>query len=871
VRPDPERLLRAAAARQAGLLDPEAFRAAVSGEAEGIEVALERSGALEPAVRLRLEGVVSQALQASDADTLAALARLGVTHQELVSLGVLRPDAKRDPQSMEQLGAYRIVRPIGRGGMGVVLEAVAADGSRVAIKMLTQGWEASPARQRFAREARALESIRHPNVVRVRDSGEHAGAPFLVLDFHSKGSLKALVRREELTPIQVAKLGIQLAAGLAAAHARGVLHRDVKPDNVLIGERGEPLLTDFGLAKELERVGHTQRLTQTGAIMGTPGFLAPEQAAGDPSAIGPATDVYGLGATLYSLLAGRAPFVGGLIEVVVATAQKAPPSLRHLRRDVPAELERVIMRCLEKEPRQRWDSADELGAQLEDFVAGATRRTPRGALLVGASVITTLGLAVGLASVVNFDGEAPVSPLPSRSVPLAPPSPPGVDELLRGAKTARGANRPKEALRLLTKAAKAGSSAAMFRLGTLYRVGKTAPKNAAQALDWFRQAVDLGHLGAMNDMAGLLQQGGAGVPRDEEQAARLFRRAATAGSSTAMYGLGNALTTGRGVAKDLEQAALWYRRAAGLGEVDAMYNLGVLVGSGLGGPRDSTQAVELFQRAAAAGHSGAMFNLGVSYARGNGVAQNDERAAYWYHRAAHGGDVHAMHVLGTLYGRGKGVVADLIRASAWYRRAAEQGSLESMRNLGMMLTKGEGGPKDLEQAAQWLTRSAQGGHADAMFELANTLRLGNGVPRDEERAMRWYRQATEKGHTKALHNLALMVSRGSGSSAERALSLVLLRRAATAGDVEVMFSLGAMLMAGRVVTKDGPQAASWFRRAVAQGHLGAAYNLGSMLALGAGVPKDEASGLDLLRRAASSEDPEIRTQASSMLQRLGAK
>lgn len=129
--------------------------------------------------------------------------------------------------------------------------------------------------------------------------------PFLVMDYHPGGSLEELVKRTTLTPIAAIELGVQLAAGLEAAHAEGILHRDLKPDNVLIAADGSPLLTDFGLAKDLEREGETQRLTKSGTLQGTPGFWAPEQAAGEVGAIGPGTDVYGLGATLYVMAQRR--------------------------------------------------------------------------------------------------------------------------------------------------------------------------------------------------------------------------------------------------------------------------------------------------------------------------------------------------------------------------------------------------------------------------------------------------------------------------------------------------------------------------------------------------------------------------------------
>ena len=229
-------------------------------------------------------------------------------------------------RAVERVGPYRILKELGRGGMGAVYEAATPNGQRVALKVLLQGGSALPAqRTRFEREARALAKVSHPNVVRLLDIGEHRGLPYMVLELHSGGTLADELRAGPLTPAAALELGLQLAAGVSAAHAQGVLHRDLKPDNVLM-EDGRALITDFGLAKDCRREGETQRLTRSGVFLGSPGYWAPEQARGDPGAVGPATDVYGLGATLYAALACRPPIEGEGIFEIVTTASGAPCS-----------------------------------------------------------------------------------------------------------------------------------------------------------------------------------------------------------------------------------------------------------------------------------------------------------------------------------------------------------------------------------------------------------------------------------------------------------------------------------------------------------------------------------------------------------------
>ena len=276
---------------------------------------------------------------------------------------------------------------------------------RVAVKLLLKGRGADEAsRRRFLREGRSLAKLRHPHVVCVHDAGEEHGVPYLVLDLVEGGSLQErLDRAGPLPPAEVAAIGRDLAGALAAAHAVGVLHRDLKPENVLAEVGGRVLLTDFGLAKDLDRLGETQRLTQSGVYMGTPGFWSPEQASGHPERIGVPSDVYGLGATLYALLTARAPVDAESFLALVVATQQDPPA--PLPASVPKGLQAVVMTCLAKDPTERYPSAALLAADLARIcsseapqhasgeVPGAARRR----LLAGGLVLGVLGLGGALA------------------------------------------------------------------------------------------------------------------------------------------------------------------------------------------------------------------------------------------------------------------------------------------------------------------------------------------------------------------------------------------------------------------------------------------------------------------------------------------
>ena len=336
---------------------------------------------------------------------------------------------------MVALGEFQVLGEIARGGSGAVLRARAPDGQLVALKVFHAGQPLEGvARRRFERECAAVLRLEHPNLVRARAAGWERGSAFLVLDLVEGEDLERhLQRRGPLPPREVARLGAALARGLAHAHAQGVVHRDVKPANVLLRADGEPVLVDFGLAKELDL--SQSRLTRSGDFHGTPGYWPPEQARGELARIGPPADVYGLGATLWALLAGRPPFLGqDLFELVRAVGQDPPPSLRALRPEVDPTLERVLLRCLEKEPAARWPDAGALGRALEEWLAArpgaAARRAQRSALRLGLAILALGALRAGAVALARRPrAPAPASrgagdPTTARGAPdaVAPPA-----------------------------------------------------------------------------------------------------------------------------------------------------------------------------------------------------------------------------------------------------------------------------------------------------------------------------------------------------------------------------------------------------------------------------------------------------------------
>jgi WD40 repeat protein/predicted Ser/Thr protein kinase len=313
---------------------------------------------------------------------------------------------------------YEVLGELGKGGMGVVYQArQTALGRTVALKMILHADHAGDTeRERFRIEAQAVARLQHPHIVQVFEVGEHDGLPYFSLEFCPGGSLADQLDGTPWEAKRAAKLVETLARAMQAAHQAQVIHRDLKPANVLLTADGQPKITDFGLAKKLDEQGKTQ----TGAIMGTPSYMAPEQAGGKSGAIGPAADVYALGGILYELLTGRPPFKAATpLDTVLQVISDEPVPPRQLQSNCPPDLETITLKCLQKEPGKRYASAVVLAEDLRRFVAGepivarpvgrgerAWRWCRRNPAVAGLLLAASLFLVAGVAGVAWFAVEA---------------------------------------------------------------------------------------------------------------------------------------------------------------------------------------------------------------------------------------------------------------------------------------------------------------------------------------------------------------------------------------------------------------------------------------------------------------------------------
>src|SRR5438445_236070 len=305
-----------------------------------------------------------------------------------LATGLVRPTGglervgQRSAPMIMQFGDYELLEEIGRGGQGVVYRARQKSLNRtVALKVIGLGhWASTPHLRRFRRDAEAAASLEHPQIVPIYEIGEREGSCYFSMKFVEGGQLDEVVRREPMPARRAAELLVKIAHTVQFAHERGILHRDIKPGNILLDRHGEPHLTDFGLARLVEA---ESTITNSFDVLGTPSYMAPEQAAGHVKELTAAADVYSLGAVFYQMLTGEPPFAGGTTyETIRLVLESEPRNPRVRNPKIDVDLATICLKCLEKDPTKRYATAGVLADDIERWLCHEPIRARRTGVVI---------------------------------------------------------------------------------------------------------------------------------------------------------------------------------------------------------------------------------------------------------------------------------------------------------------------------------------------------------------------------------------------------------------------------------------------------------------------------------------------------------
>jgi len=601
---------------------------------------------MAPDFHQRVRQIFDQALQRSETERLAFVQSECAgdkTLSEAVDRLLRARSASESfletaPFHAEQIGRYVIQGELGRGAMGVVYDAVdPMIGRRVAVKVISLKAEADPKaaeflKERLFREARSAGRLFHPGIVVILDVGVHGDSAFVTMERIDGPSLQRLLASEgAVTPRKALGILQQTAAALDYAHQHDVVHRDIKPANIMLQNKINVKVADFGIAKLMS----AQNPTMTGVLMGTPSYMSPEQVEGQ--AVDGRSDQFSLAVLAYELLTGSRPFVADSMPTVahlIIYGQR--PSAHAANPSLPPEIDHVLDRALSRFPGQRFANCAEFTAALETVLLherSAEEKTPAqnrtavaaiprkrtttplyaGGIALIALAITLLALAPSYFKSLNSKSIHIDVPAISKTAPLMTAALPSKPSAL----SAKLAPRPENIAR--TQATPVPSPPVSsdtkpdpkpkpvppaFRAQEFYNaaMAKRREGKSQDAINLFREAANLGDVNAMEEL-GESYRTGDGEPEDGLEASRWFIRAAATGDSTAMLSLGELYLLGDGVPQSEKDALYWFQRAADLKNPAGIYDLATLYENGQGVARNMDKAKQYYRDAAALGNA----------------------------------------------------------------------------------------------------------------------------------------------------------------------------------------------------------------------------------------------------------------------------
>jgi TPR repeat protein len=643
------------------------------------------------------------------------------------------------PPELECL--YEATGLLGAGAMGLVLKAhERASGRKVAIKLLKRP-DSKAALDRFRREAELVSKIKHRHIVEIYKTGTADDIPYIVMELVEGGTLRDRLASGCLNWEDAVDITRQLLEGLQACHEFGVVHRDVKPENILMTAGGWVKISDLGVAKDYSSC--TEGLTRAGELIGTPQYMAPEVLKG--ATAGANADLYSAGVVLYEMITNELPFGKvGLYKLYTAHQTQLPRPLSELAPELPLPLQECIMTCLAHRPADRPASAHDLAVWLgrcvgrvaHSAVGSAQQSTKQERRPVVLPFLIVLVLLVGvLVFIVQYQAEpvrvvvTPASPVPviatavppieSRPpAPVASESPDDFDvgpepitaqvrnpvggTVLEVGDRLREQGRYEAAMAVFQRRARRGDPGACYRLGLMAQLGQGTPTNPVAAANWYRKAAECGVPEAQNNLAEMLRFG-HGVPRNVSAALRLYLRAAAAGLVVAKENVDAICASGDWEKRPGARLVIRYRENAQRGDAWSNTFMGFLAQYGRGMPADRSLALVYFRAAAA----------------------RQEPVAEWH-----------LEKLGEPPPDG----------TRWIRLAAEHGSGDAANALGEQLATD---PARAREAVNWWTRAANAGHCTAQRHLAQAYRTGAGVTPDPGLADLFTRMAALGGDAEA--------------------------------------------------------------------------------------------------------------------------
>jgi TPR repeat protein/tRNA A-37 threonylcarbamoyl transferase component Bud32 len=782
--------------------------------------------------------------------------------------------------------SYRIIRLLGKGGMGAVYlaEHTLMDEPR-ALKFLSPELSKDQAfTSRFLREVRTLRQVRHKSVV---DCGDLERAEddslFFSMEYVNGPDLRSFLQVAP-KPFDVGlALSITrgIAEGLGAAHAKGMVHRDIKPENILMAqERGDwvPKIADFGIVATKE---NSSVYTRTGGTLLTMAYAAPEQWRGTPAAeLDGRTDLYALGGVLFEMLAGRTAFQAENYEGWARQHQNSAPVAPSTLRPELANwngLDALVLGLLDKNPEKRPKDVDLVLSLLDQVqcVCSDTQRVTqldsksalngstatkgpksswnrRIGLLTAGLILTAAAAWYGLhqfqqrASSVLPQPQSTQSetekPESVQSQPVSPstlqPSNPKATSNQEPKPTQIEAQKPPAQPQNIPQMTKEADA--------LYN-----QKRYAEAAPIYDRTCAGGQGTDCNRLATMYERGD-GVAKDNSQAGTLYAKACFAGIGEGCDALIPMYAKRILTAQDVSRIDALFSNSCDAGNPHGCNGLGFIYEQGAGVSRDLSRAFSLYSKACDSNEARGCLNLAAMYANGNGVTRDFARAATLYSKSCDGGYALACANLGYGYENGIGVARDSSRAAVLYSKACDAGIAVGCGNLGVLYGGGNGVAKDTSRAVALSTRACDLGYALSCFNLGILYQNGNGATKDTPRAADLYSKACDGAVEKACFNLGLMYEKGVGVSRDYSRAANLYGKACDAGDVLGCSSLGYLYGSGNGVTKDIQRASALYTKACDGGVSISCTNLGFIYANGDGVPKDFPRAIQLFSKSCDS-------------------